>query len=111
MFLALSGINTRLFQLAFFISLLISFSCDRPTHQIHMESFIADTPGFNKPHFDINPYSLGKLFPEIRAQLKNKKCKFRNCLHLDEPGCIISRNWERYDTYRNFVKEMINFHQ
>ena len=43
MFLALSGINTRLFQLAFFISLLISFSCDRPTHQIHMESFIADT--------------------------------------------------------------------
>ena len=75
------------------------------------ESFIADTPGFNKPDFDINPHSLGRLFPEIRSQLKNKKCKFRNCLHLDEPGCIISRNWERYDTYRNFVKEMINLHQ
>jgi len=75
------------------------------------ESFIADTPGFNKPDFDIKPHSLGRLFPEIRSQLKNKKCKFRNCLHLDEPGCIISRNWERYDTYRNFVKEMINLHQ
>ena len=43
MFLALSGINTRLFQLAFFILLLINCSCDRTTHQIHMESFIADT--------------------------------------------------------------------
>ena len=74
------------------------------------ESFIADTPGFNKPDFDINPHSLGRLFPEIRSQLKNKKCKFRDCLHLGEPGCIISRNWERYDTYQNFVKEMINLH-
>ena len=42
MFLALSGTNTKLFQLAFPIFLLISFSCDRATHQIHMESFIAD---------------------------------------------------------------------
>ncbi len=74
------------------------------------ESLIADTPGFNNPDFNIDPYSLGKLFPEIRSQLYNKNCKFRNCLHLDEPGCIISRDWERYDHYRNCVKEMINCH-
>ena len=43
MFLALSGINTRLFQLELLILLLINFSCDRPTHQIHVESFVADT--------------------------------------------------------------------
>ncbi len=71
-------------------------------------SFIADTPGFNQPGFNINPYSLGKLFPELRSQLQDKNCKFRNCLHLEEPGCIVSRNWERYDQYRNCVKEMIN---
>ncbi len=70
--------------------------------------FLADTPGFNKPEFTIKPQHLAELFPELRSQLVDKKCKFRNCLHLDEPGCAISRNWERYENYKNCLMELSN---
>ncbi len=72
--------------------------------------FIADTPGFNKPEIRINPNKLASLFPEIRIQEETSHCKFRNCLHLDEPGCAISRNWERYEEYKHCLEDMINLH-
>ena len=73
-------------------------------------SLLADTPGFNCPEIvsDINGFA--NLFPEFRAQLINSKCKFRNCLHRDEPGCVIDKNIERYSFYRENLEEMINSH-
>ena len=71
--------------------------------------FIADTPGFNRPDLQVSPIELQTLFPEIRSQLANSSCKFRDCLHQDEPGCGIDKNWERYVQYRKLLNEMINF--
>ncbi len=70
---------------------------------------VADTPGFNRPDVRIDPIELQLLFPEIRSQLPKASCKFRNCLHLDEPGCDIDTSWERYTQYRKITEEMITF--
>ncbi len=73
-------------------------------------SLLADTPGFNRPEIISDPYNFASLFPEFRAQLINSQCKFRNCLHRDEPGCAINKDLERYSFYRENLEEMINSH-
>ena len=71
-------------------------------------SLLADTPGFNRPEVVSDISGFASLFPEFRAQLFNSKCKFRNCLHRDEPGCVINKDLERYSFYRENLEEMIN---
>ena len=71
------------------------------------ESLVADTPGFNRPDLDFDLANLQLLFPEIRSQLKQFSCRFRNCLHCDEPGCRINTNWERYEQYRKLIQDNI----
>ncbi len=71
-------------------------------------SFVADTPGFNRPEIQIEPNNLASLFPELRVQLREFPCKFRNCLHKDEPGCGVSRSWDRYSHYRDLLEETIH---
>ena len=72
------------------------------------ESLLADTPGFNRPEIVCEPSGFAFLFPEFRTQLSNAQCKFRNCLHRDEPGCVIDKDFERYPFYRENLEEMIN---
>ncbi len=74
------------------------------------EALLADTPGFNCPEIISDITGFATLFPEFRAQLSHSKCKFRNCLHRDEPGCVIDKNLERYPFYRENLEEMINSH-
>jgi len=74
------------------------------------QSLLADTPGFNRPEIISDISNFSALFPEIRAQLSHSQCKFRNCLHRDEPGCVIDKNFERYSFYRENLDEMINSH-
>ena len=71
-------------------------------------SLLADTPGFNRPEIVCEPSDFAFLFPEFRTQLSNSQCKFRNCLHRDEPGCVIDKDLERYPFYRENLEEMIN---
>ena len=73
-------------------------------------SLLADTPGFNRPEIVCKPSAFAYLFPEFRTQLTKSKCKFRNCLHRDEPGCVINKEFERYSFYRDNLDEMINSH-
>ena len=73
-------------------------------------SLLADTPGFNRPEVVSDIYGFAALFPEFRAQLVYSQCKFRNCLHRDEPGCVINKDFERYSFYRENLEEMINSH-
>ena len=73
-------------------------------------SLLADTPGFNRPEVVSDISGFADLFPEFRAQLVHSKCKFRNCLHRDEPGCVINKDLERYPFYRENLEEMINSH-
>ena len=74
-------------------------------------TLVADTPGFNRPEIKIEPVKLQTLFPEIRSQIKDCRCKFRDCLHRDEPGCVVDKSWQRYSEYRKLLDEMINSHR
>ncbi len=78
---------------------------------LSQSSFIADTPGFNRPELIIEPRKLASLFPEFKSLLKSNKCKFRNCLHVSEPGCAIDKSLERYSFYKTYLEEMITLHQ
>jgi len=73
-------------------------------------SLLADTPGFNRPEIICEPSEFVSLFPEFRTQLSKSNCKFRNCLHRDEPGCAINKDLERYPFYRENLEVMINSH-
>ena len=96
----------------------VSKKLKRGTHTTrHVELFaighrslLADTPGFNRPEIVCEPSDFASLFPEFRTQLSKSKCKFRNCLHRDEPGCVINKDLERYPFYRESLEEMINSH-
>ena len=68
--------------------------------------FLADTPGFNYPDIDGAPEALGQYFPEIRQREAIAACQFNNCLHKDEPGCIVRGGWERYEHYLALLEEV-----
>tara|TARA_Y100001968_G_scaffold219020_1_gene201683 strand:- start:209 stop:1147 length:939 start_codon:yes stop_codon:yes gene_type:complete len=94
----------------------VSRKLKRGTHTTrHVELFpigkgslLADTPGFNRPEIICEPSGFAYLFPEFRVQLNKSQCKFRNCLHREEPGCVIDKHFERYLFYRENLEEMIN---
>ena len=69
--------------------------------------FLADTPGFNHPDIDCAPEKLGRYFPEIQQREAIATCQFNNCLHRDEPGCIVRGNWERYEHYLAMLSEVV----
>ncbi|MEM9923833.1 MAG: small ribosomal subunit biogenesis GTPase RsgA [Cyanobacteria bacterium P01_D01_bin.50] len=68
---------------------------------------LADTPGFNQPDLNCTPEELASCFPEARIRLKSGECKFSNCLHRDEPDCVVRGDWERYKDYLEFLEEVI----
>ena len=68
---------------------------------------LADTPGFNQPDLDMPPAALAACFPEIRQRLINQTCQFSNCLHRDEPNCVVRGTWERYTHYLSFLEDAI----
>ena len=72
------------------------------------DSFIVDSPGFNMrmPEIDIN--LLPNLFPEIYKQIaiEGIKCKFRDCLHINDKGCKLDKNFERYHFYKEMVDSL-----
>tara|TARA_Y100001968_G_scaffold270139_1_gene261204 strand:+ start:744 stop:1682 length:939 start_codon:yes stop_codon:yes gene_type:complete len=96
----------------------VSKKLKRGTHTTrHVELFsigkgslLADTPGFNRPEIVREPSGFAYLFPEFRTQLSKSQCKFRNCLHRDEPDCVINKDLERYPFYRENLEVMINSH-
>jgi len=67
--------------------------------------FIIDTPGIREFGIvDIEQSELGRLFPEIRQHMEG--CRFKNCRHINEPGCAVLTAVEngdielsRYDSY------------
>ena len=69
-------------------------------------SYIIDTPGFSTLDFPKmeEKKELEKLFPELLEFIPD--CKFRDCIHVNEPNCAIKENVkngniskERYDFY------------
>lgn len=70
---------------------------------------LADTPGFNQPDLDCSPEELSRYFPEARARLATGNCQFSNCLHRDEPNCVVRGDWERYEYYLILLEEAIAY--
>lgn len=75
--------------------------------QLPTGGLLADTPGFNQPDLDCTPVDLAHYFPEVRQRLAEASCQFSNCLHRDEPNCVVRGDWERYDHYLTFLEEVI----
>ena len=68
---------------------------------------LADSPGFNQPDLDCSPGDLAWYFPEAKARLQQDSCQFSDCLHRDEPNCIVKGDWERYEYYLDFLNKAI----
>lgn len=76
------------------------------------KTFIADTPGFGQLEFcDMDPEKLSDCFPEMRE--KAEGCRFRECVHVKEPGCAVRSavereeiSRERYEHYLLFLEEI-----
>lgn len=68
---------------------------------------LADSPGFNQPDLDCLPSELAQYFPEARARLEKGSCQFSDCIHRDEPNCVVRGDWERYEYYLDFLEKVI----
>ena len=70
---------------------------------------IIDTPVLREfALMDIEKSELSHYFPEMRALIN--KCRFNNCMHIEEPGCAIKQAVEegkisadRYISYLNIL--------
>lgn len=66
---------------------------------------LIDTPGIRELGIvDIEKQELSHFFPEMRKFMN--KCRFNNCRHINEPGCVVLEAIEeglidesRYDSY------------
>ncbi len=80
--------------------------------ELDLEGWVVDTPGFTSLNIDfIEEEELGELYPEFEEASEN--CKFANCLHLNEPGCMVVQavedgviSKERYETYIYFMNQI-----
>ena len=73
---------------------------------------IIDTPGIKELGFlNMEPMDVAHNFPEIFAQ--SSKCKYSNCLHINEPHCAVKAAVEseeihiiRYQSYLSIIEEV-----
>lgn len=74
------------------------------------DAFICDTPGFSTPQtLSLDYREIKHHFYEFKEH--NASCKFKDCLHIDEPSCHIKHLLEnneidanRYESYKLMVK-------
>ena len=74
--------------------------------------YVLDTPGFSS--FEIGGIKADELknhFPEMREL--GEKCRFKGCLHIDEPDCAVKAELEkgniaksRYESYKIFYETL-----
>jgi ribosome biogenesis GTPase / thiamine phosphate phosphatase len=65
-------------------------------HKTKYGGFVTDTPGIKELGLvEINKTELHQYFPEFRALAT--KCKYKNCMHINEPNCEIIRNVNEYE--------------
>ncbi len=79
--------------------------------QLKSSGRIIDTPGIKEfGLLDFEAWELSHYFPEMRALLN--KCKFDNCIHVHEPGCMVREeveagkiSYSRYLSYLSMLEE------
>ena len=78
------------------------------------QSYIVDTPGFNMQPLKVDSRLLPNLYSEIYQQVIEEgiKCKFRDCLHLNDEGCNLNKSFERYPFYKEMIESSrIHYYQ
>ena len=70
------------------------------------KSYIVDTPGFNMQTLEVDINLLPNFYSEINKQIIDEgiRCKFRNCLHLNDEGCNLNKSFERYSFYKQMIE-------
>jgi ribosome biogenesis GTPase len=74
--------------------------------------WIADTPGFGTLEFEsMTETDLSQRFIDFFKI--SPECKFKGCLHINEPGCAVRKAWSekkimntRYENYLGFINEI-----
>ena len=64
----------------------------------------------NMQDLEVDIRLLPNLYPEIHKQLFDEgiRCKFRNCLHLNDEGCNLDKSFERYPFYKEMIESSKN---
>ncbi|MBF0432163.1 MAG: ribosome small subunit-dependent GTPase A [Fibrobacteria bacterium] len=78
-------------------------------------TWLIDTPGMREMALhDFSLEDLAVTFPEIQALAW--KCEFRDCKHLDEKGCAVTKALNlgdlpqfRYESYKRILDEILSF--
>ncbi|MDO5048212.1 MAG: ribosome small subunit-dependent GTPase A [Anaerococcus sp.] len=72
--------------------------------KIDEDSYLFDTPGFDS--FDIDFIEDENELKYNFREFENGSCKFKNCNHINEPGCLVKKDLEvgkiaktRYENY------------
>lgn len=84
---------------------------DVTLHPLEKGGYIADTPGIKTVALlETTEINLSECFPEIKE--RESKCKFSNCTHRSEPGCVVKEAVEsgkialtRYESYVRLFEE------
>lgn len=79
-------------------------------HPLGVGGWVADTPGIRElASFELPEAELAACFPEMRPHLGG--CRFANCLHDHEPGCLVREavargdiTEGRYDSYLRILR-------
>ena len=79
--------------------------------ELEKGGFVIDTPGIKGfGTIDMTTAEVSHYFPEIFRI--SSKCRFYNCLHLNEPGCAVIKALEnqhvsrsRYQSYLNILED------
>ena len=80
--------------------------------ELENRGYMIDTPGIKGfGTIDMTVEEVSHYFPEIFKT--SKKCKFYNCIHLNEPDCAVLKAVEnhyisesRYNSYLNIIKDI-----
>ena len=83
--------------------------------KIQSGGFIIDTPGIRGLGLiDLNMETLSGYFPEMVKA--SKHCKFKNCIHLNEPNCGVLNQLNngmiaksRYKNYLSMLEKNTNY--
>ena len=70
----------------------------------HLGNFdLIDSPGVREFGLaKVNPQEVVRGFPEIQSLATN--CKFRDCLHVNDEGCNLNKDFERYSFYKEMIE-------
>lgn len=82
-------------------------------YKLGQGAMIADAPGFSQLDFaEISVEELGTIYREFALHAEH--CRFRGCLHHNEPDCGVKAAVEqslidsrRYESYLTFLEELI----